>query len=56
MGPSSSYSTTQGVYSPGYVEGKDAGTLVLSAPNFILDATANTATAPGVYQRQPDQP
>jgi len=44
-----------GVYSQGYVEGKDAGTLELTAPRFVLDANVNAATVAGLYQRLPTQ-
>ena len=54
-GQSSTYASLPSTYSPGYVEGKDAGTLVLSAPQFIFDGSANTSTVTGINQRQPDQ-
>ncbi len=53
-GSSITYQAAQPTYSPGYVEGKDAGTLVLSAPQFVFDATANTSVLSGLYQRNPD--
>jgi filamentous hemagglutinin family protein len=54
-GASSTYTSTPEIYSPGYVEGKDAGTLLLSAPQFVLDGNVNTRTVTGLYQRLPDQ-
>lgn len=53
-GSSSTYRAAPEPYSPGYVEGKDAGTLSLSARQFVFDATANTSTVSGLYQREPD--
>jgi filamentous hemagglutinin family protein len=53
-GTSSSYTVTAGTYSPGYVQGMDAGTFGLSAPVFVLDSNVNTSTVSGIYQRQPD--
>ena len=52
-GVTQSYVTTPSYYSPGYVEGKDAGTLDLSAPEFILDSTVSASTVIGAYQIQP---
>ena len=54
-GVSKTYSSVQGTYAPGYVEGKDAGTLSLSAPAFVFDGAVNASTVAGIYQRQPDQ-
>jgi filamentous hemagglutinin family protein len=54
-GVSSTYQAIQPSYSPGYVEGKDAGTLNLSAPKFVFDGNADTATVTGIYQRLPDE-
>ena len=53
-GSSSTYHAAPEPYSPGYVEGKDAGTLNLSARQFVFDATADTGTVSGLYQRAPD--
>jgi filamentous hemagglutinin family protein len=53
-GVSTTYDSTPQTYSPGYMEGKDAGTLVLSAPQFIFDGNVNAGTVTGIYQRQPD--
>lgn len=55
-GATQTYQTTPSYYSPGYVEGKDAGTLDLSAPNFILDGTVSASTVVGPYQTQPTTP
>lgn len=52
-GVKQSYQTTPSYYSPGYVEGKDAGTLDLTAPTFIMDGTVSASTVVGVYQTQP---
>jgi filamentous hemagglutinin family protein len=54
-GTSSTYTSTPETYAPGYMEGKDAGTLSLSAPQFVFDSSVNTSTVTGIYQRQPDQ-
>jgi filamentous hemagglutinin family protein len=54
-GVSKNYQSIPETYEAGYVEGKDAGTLILSAPQFILDGSVNTSTISGIYQRQPDQ-
>jgi filamentous hemagglutinin family protein len=54
-GVSNSYGVTQSTYSPGYVEGKDAGALTLSAPQFVLDSNVSAGTVQGAYQRRPDQ-
>jgi filamentous hemagglutinin family protein len=54
-GSSTTYTQKQGTYSPGYVEGKDAGAVNISAPSFILDGNLNASTVTGLYQRQPDQ-
>lgn len=53
-GTSSSYTVTPGSYSPGYVQGADAGTLSISAPQFVFDSAVNAATVAGLYQRDPD--
>jgi filamentous hemagglutinin family protein len=54
-GVSNSYAVTQGSWSPGYVEGKDAGTLSISAPQFIFDGNVNASVVTGSYQRAADQ-
>ena len=54
-GVSNTYAATPEAYAPGYVEGKDAGTLSLLAPQFIFDATVQAGTVAGLYQRLPDQ-
>ena len=54
-GVTSTYQATAGTYAPGYMEGKDAGTLALSAPQFVLDSNVQAATVTGIYQRQPDE-
>jgi filamentous hemagglutinin len=54
-GVSNTYAATPGNYAPGYVEGKDAGTLSLLAPQFIFDGTVLAGTVAGLYQRLPDQ-
>lgn len=55
-GVTETYQTTPSYYSPGYVEGKDAGTLTLSAPNFVFDGTVSASTVAGPYQTQPTTP
>ena len=45
--------TTPSYYSPGYVQGMDAGTLDLSARAFVLDSTVSANTVVGPYQIQP---
>ncbi|MHB8813684.1 MAG: two-partner secretion domain-containing protein, partial [Steroidobacteraceae bacterium] len=55
-GVTSTYQTTPSYYSPGYVEGKDAGTLSLSATAFILDGTVSAKTVVGPYQIEPATP
>lgn len=55
-GVSQTYGTIPGVYSPGYTEGKDAGTVQLTTPAFVLDGSINGTTAAGTYQRLPTQP
>ena len=53
-GSSTTYQAAQPTYSPGYVEGKNAGTLILSAPQFVFDAAADTSVVSGLYQRIPN--
>jgi filamentous hemagglutinin len=52
-GVTQTYQTTPSYYSPGYVQGYDAGTLKLSAPAFIFDGTVSASTVVGPYQTQP---
>ncbi|HEV2269391.1 MAG TPA: filamentous hemagglutinin family protein [Steroidobacteraceae bacterium] len=52
-GVTQTHNTTPSYYSPGYMEGKDAGTLGISAPNFILDGSVSASTIVGQYQVQP---
>jgi filamentous hemagglutinin family protein len=54
-GVSKTYSSVPQVYAPSYVEGKDAGSLNLSAPQFIVDGSVSAGTVAGLYQRLPDQ-
>ena len=53
-GTSTTYQALQPVYSPGYIEGKNGGTLQLSAPQFVLDSTVDAGVQSGLYQRNPD--
>jgi filamentous hemagglutinin len=55
-GVTNTYETTDSYYAPGYVEGKDAGTLSLVATAFILDGTVSANTVVGPYQTQPTTP
>ena len=52
-GVTQAYQTTPSYYSPGYVEGKDAGTIELTAPSFIMDGSVSASSVAGVYQTQP---
>ncbi len=52
-GVTQTYQTTPSYYSPGYVQGMDAGTLDLSARAFVLDSTVSASTVVGPYQTQP---
>jgi filamentous hemagglutinin family protein len=52
-GTSTTYQAAQPTYSPGYVEGKNGGTLNLSARQFVLDSTVNASVVTGLYQREP---
>lgn len=52
-GVTQTYQTTPAYYSPGYVQGMDAGTLDLSARAFVLDSTVSATTVVGPYQTQP---
>ncbi len=54
-GSSTTYAAIQPHYSPGYVEGRSAGTMDIIAPQFILDGSVNAATSAGLYQRLPGQ-
>ena len=55
-GVTQTYNTTPGTYSPGYTEGKDAGTVQVTAPQFVLDGAINGSAIAGTYQRLPTQP
>jgi filamentous hemagglutinin len=55
-GVTSTYQANTSYYSPGYIEGKDAGTLSLAATAFILDGTVSASTVVGPYQTQPTTP
>ena len=55
-GVTQTYNTSSGSYSPGYTEGKDAGTVQLTAPQFVLDGAINGSASAGMYQRLPTQP
>jgi filamentous hemagglutinin len=52
---SHTYASTPQTFAPGYVEGKDAGTLSISAPQFVLDGSVNAGVVAGLYERLPDQ-
>jgi filamentous hemagglutinin len=52
-GVTQSYQTTPSYYSPGYVQGYDAGTLKLTSTAFIMDGTVSASTVVGQYQTQP---
>ncbi len=54
-GVSQTYQAAPQPLAPGYVEGKDAGSVTLFTPQFVFDASVNAATVAGLYQRQPDQ-
>ncbi|HUN24796.1 MAG TPA: filamentous hemagglutinin family protein [Steroidobacteraceae bacterium] len=53
-GVSQTYMAVPPIYSPGYIEGKDAGTLELISPRFVFDASVTANTVAGIYQTQPD--
>ncbi len=55
-GVTQTYTTMPGIYEPGYTEGKDAGTVQLTAPKFVLDGNVDGAAVAGIYQRLPTQP
>ena len=55
-GTSTTNNLAGGSYVAGYTEGKDAGSLRILAPTFVLDGNVNAATVAGIYQRRPDQP
>jgi filamentous hemagglutinin len=55
-GVSQTYATVPGTYEPGYTEGKDAGTVQLTAPQFVLDGNVDGAVVAGIFQRLPTQP
>ncbi|HEY4209979.1 MAG TPA: filamentous hemagglutinin family protein [Steroidobacteraceae bacterium] len=48
--------TAVGEYQAAYTEGKDAGSVVMLAPKFVLDGTINGSVNRGQYQRKPDTP
>ena len=52
-GVTQTYDTTPSYYSPGYIEGKDAGALEVAAPNFIMDGGIDASRVVGQYQIQP---
>lgn len=41
-----------GTFEPGYVEGYDAGSVSIIAPNFVFDGSINANTTVGRYQRE----
>lgn len=45
-----------GVYQPAYVEGKDAGSISITAPAFVLDGTVSAGAVTGPLQRVPTDP
>jgi filamentous hemagglutinin family protein len=53
-GSSTTYQAVQPVWSPGYVEGKNGGSLDLSARQFVLDSSVDASVQSGLYQRNPD--
>jgi filamentous hemagglutinin family protein len=55
-GVTNTYQTTSSYYAPGYMEGKDAGTLSLSTTAFILDGAVSANTVVGPYQVRPTTP
>ena len=55
-GVTSTYQTTGSYYAPGYIEGKDAGSLSLEATAFILDGSVSAKTVVGPYQTLPTTP
>ena len=42
----------QGTFEPGYVEGKDAGSVAIVAPRLVLDGNITADTVIGPFQRQ----
>jgi filamentous hemagglutinin family protein len=44
---------TVSTYQTGYVEGKDAGAVSLTAPRFVFDANVNGSVQSGLFQRLP---
>jgi filamentous hemagglutinin len=53
-GTSTTYQALQPTYSPGYIEGKNGGSLDLSARQFVLDSSVDASVQSGLYQRNPD--
>jgi filamentous hemagglutinin family protein len=47
------YGNGQGQFQSAYVQGADAGSLVLTAPHLLFDGTLTAATQIGPYQRKP---
>ena len=47
------YGNGQGQFQPAYVQGADAGSLVVSAPHLLFDGTLSATTQVGPYQRKP---
>ena len=45
-----------GVYQPAYVEGKDAGSIAITAPAFVLDGVVSAGAVTGPLQRVPTDP
>lgn len=52
-GTSSTYGVTQSTYQPGYIQGYNAGTLNLTAPAFVFDASVDGKATAGLYQTVP---
>ncbi len=53
-GTSTAYEALQPTWSPGYIEGKNGGSLSVSARQFVLDSTVDASVQSGLYQRNPD--
>lgn len=51
-GVTESYSSPAAAFEPGYVEGKDAGELIISATDILLDGTLVASTVKGRQQRR----
>ncbi len=43
-------------YSPGYIEGSDAGSLMLVARTVVLDGMLDGSVVPGIYQTEASEP